>query len=145
MNRRKYIPLDVLIAKYLKNAEAVNACNIKLLNCKKGFFSKKLKSTLVESKIEHAKYLSILEELEINFIGDLETTCHGNLAHISSTSLNQEVISRARHVLVSSLQRLESTLTTVEDSFKFNQTVGLAKLSIFISISTIVAQIIFKL
>ena len=142
MKSKRFMHVDKLIDKYIRYAEEINACNDVLFNVEKGFLGKNLKNQIIEAKQKHKKYQAALAELEHYYIGELEIYSHNDMAHIALKNSNKDAVSRARIVLVSSFQRFENTLITIEDSLNFNKTINLARLSILMAIISIAVSFV---
>ncbi|MDS1873406.1 hypothetical protein, partial [Vibrio vulnificus] len=134
-NNRIY--LNELIAEYTENSKIINKANEELLNNDRGLFKAKLKINLNIAKSVHKQQLKKLEELDGSFVGDLEDFMHDNFAHLSIKDTNYKVVERARTVFTSSLGRFENTIAAIEDSLNFNQSIVLARISIFVAVLSI--------
>ena len=141
MKSNQYFQPKQLIDEYTSYAQIINISNAELLNSNKKFLDKHLKCNLKKALVQHTEYVSLLERLEIHFIGEIENYYHTDLALLSIKNVNQEAVSRARNVFITSLQRFETTLSSIEDSIKFNRTLNIAKLSIFIAIIPTIVSI----
>lgn len=142
--RKNRIYLNELVAGYTENSKIINKANKKLLNNKNGLFKTKLKTSLKVAKAEHKKQLEKLEELDDSFVGDLENFMHDNFSLLTIKDTNYKVVERARTIFTSSLGRFENTIATLEDSLNFNQSIMLARISIFIAILSITMSYLIR-
>ena len=137
---KKIVHIDTLIQEYMESSKLITQSNEALLGCKKGLFNQKLKSRLRIAKEEHKNYIIKLQEFDDVFVGDLEGYMHSDLAHLAIKDTNYKVLSRARFVCFSNLERFEKTLVSIEDSLNFKQSIQLAWLSIGVASFSIIAN-----
>jgi hypothetical protein len=134
MKNKKKVHINTLVNDYLEISKQINKSNEKLLNCDKGFFNQKLKAQLHIARDEHKNYSINHEQLDHEFVGDIEVYMHDSLAHLAIKDANYKVVSRARLVSLASLDRFEKTLVAIEDSLNFKISIKLAWMSIGVAV-----------
>ncbi|MPW31962.1 hypothetical protein F9L16_23710 [Agarivorans sp. B2Z047] len=137
---RKHIHINTLVNEYMEVSKSINRSHEKLISCSRGFWGRKIRPKLQAAREEHKEYCVKLEELDEGFVGDLEIYAHENLAHLSIKDINYKVLSRARKVCVSNLERFEKSFIAIEDSRNFKTSMKVAWSSIGVAIISIIAN-----